>query len=110
MLLKVINRSLLVILLLPTLVQAQSLRDPTRPSASVYQQQSASSDVSDSGLVLQSIVVSGKDASAVINNKIYLVGDRVQGVVIAKIQSESVTLADGRKLQMYQAIKEIKGQ
>ncbi|WP_245608474.1 MSHA biogenesis protein MshK [Shewanella waksmanii] len=111
MLLKAINSiTLSILVLLSVTTEAQSLRDPTRPSASFYQQQSEASSVGGSALVLQSTVVSGKNASAVINNKMYLVGERVQGVIIAKIQSDSVTFADGRKLHMYQAITEIKGQ
>lgn len=98
----------LLVLVLTVSVQAETLRDPTRPGREVGV---ASTAIPDKGHALQinSIVNAGTNSHAVINNQIYVVGDRVQGVKITRIGINSVSLADGRKLNMYQIITETKG-
>ncbi len=97
--------SLIVVLLLVTSTQAEILRDPTRPG---YSAQVITSSVSSQrdDLILNSVIKSGSASYVVINNEIFKVGDRVQGVSIIAIGINSVSLSDDRKLTMYQAITE----
>lgn len=90
-------------------VQAQSLRDPTQPgvgavSHSVSQQQGTDT------LKLNSVLISDNSATAIFNNKMFTLGDRVQGVKIVRINASGVWLADGRHFTLYQAVTETKGQ
>ena len=103
MLLKKVSLTLLLVLLGSSDLQAEPLRDPTRPSGGVSQ---ASHTATSSALVLNSVVNSGARSYAVINNKILSVGDRVQGVQIVAIGQNSVSLADGRTLRMFTAVTE----
>jgi len=97
-----------LLVLLTSTVHAETLRDPTRPGrGGVITDARASGQAN--ALVLNSIVKGETSSHAVINNKIFVLGDRVQGVKIVRIDSSSVSLADGRKLKMYQAITETKG-
>lgn len=98
----------LVFVLTTVSAQAETLRDPTRPGIGNSVESVSILDKS-SALQLNSIVSAGIHSHAVINNQIYVVGDRVQGVKITRIGINSVSLADGRKLTMYQIIIETKG-
>ncbi len=85
---------------------AQQLRDPTRPGVGavvVHHEQK------QERLVLNSVLLSGDNATAVFNNKVFTVGDRVQGVKIVRINNKGVWLADGRQFTLYQAVTETKG-
>lgn len=89
--------------------QAQSLRDPTRPGVGAI----SSSNVQQASvekIKLNSVLISGSGATAILNNKIYTLGDSVQGVKIVRINEQGVWLADGRQFTLYQAVKETKGQ
>lgn len=90
-------------------LNAASLRDPTLPGAGSTATSSAAVKV-DKTLTLNSVVLKQSGAFAVINNEIYTKGQRVQGVKIVQIGKDAVSLADGRKLTMFKAITEIKGQ
>ena len=86
-------------------VGAQTLKDPTRPA--VVFNPNGKGAVVNSGsrkLVLNSITWTGKQAFAVINNKIYHRGDSVQGVKISQIHREQVVLDDGRKLVLFTSV------
>ena len=103
-----LNKSYIISMLLlvsSTMVSAESLRDPTLPGKG-FAVQSNASQTQDQALVLNSIVSSGNTAYAVINNKILSVGDSVQGLSIVKITPTYVSLSDGRKLTLFQAITE----
>lgn len=89
-------------------IHADTLRDPTRPGKGAVITDTRVSGHANA-LVLKSIVKGETLSHAVINNKIFVLGDRVQGVKIVRIDTSSVSLADGRKLKMYQAITETKG-
>jgi len=97
-----------LLVLLTTSIHAETLRDPTRPGRGVVIVKAASSDHVNA-LVLNSVLKGETSSHAVINNKIFVLGDRVQGIKIVRIDTSSVSLADGRKLKMYQAITETKG-
>ncbi|SQH74904.1 MSHA biogenesis protein MshK [Shewanella benthica] len=97
-----------LLMLLATSTQAETLRDPTRPGyGSLIIASVASSHSRD--LILNSVIKAGSASHAVINNEIFGIGDRVQGVNITAIEINSVSLSDGRKLTMFQAITESKG-
>ncbi|MCU7975091.1 MSHA biogenesis protein MshK [Shewanella sp. SW36] len=103
-----LNKSYIISMLLlvsSTMVSAESLRDPTLPGKG-FAVQGHASQTQDQALVLNSIVSSGNTAYAVINNKILSVGDSVQGLSIVKITPTYVSLSDGRKLTLFQAITE----
>lgn len=97
----------LILLLVTSMTQAETLRDPTRPGLGAIVLASTASD-EGTQLVLNSVLKSGSSSIAVINNKMFALGERVQGVKITAINTTSVSLSDGRKLTMYQAITEIK--
>ncbi len=98
----------LLILLAISGAQAETLRDPTRPGHGAIVASSTSTEV-DTSLILNSVVKAKASSYAVINNKIFSLGDRVQGVTITAIDTISVSLSDGRRLTMYQAVIETKG-
>lgn len=89
----------------PFVAFAESLRDPTLPGKG-HAVAAQSSQVHAQTMVLNSIVSSGNTAYAVINNQILSVGDPIQGVRILNITPASVSLSDGRKLTLFQAITE----
>ncbi|MBW0280045.1 MSHA biogenesis protein MshK [Shewanella xiamenensis] len=95
----------IALLVISAQVSAENLRDPTLPGKS-YSAVSAASQNQHQALVLNSIVSSGNTAYAVINNKIVSVGDSIQGVEVVRITPSSVSLSDGRKLALFQAITE----
>ncbi|WP_223292951.1 MULTISPECIES: MSHA biogenesis protein MshK [Shewanella] len=101
------NVPIAVLMLLTTSIQAETLRDPTRPGHGAIVIASTTTD-NENQLVLNSVLKSGSASYAVINNKILSVGDRIQGVKITAINVSSVSLSDGRNLAMYQAITETK--
>ncbi|WP_333473830.1 MSHA biogenesis protein MshK [Shewanella nanhaiensis] len=104
-----VNLSLAMLLLaFAASTQAETLRDPTRPGRGGGSSTVSAQDM-QRGLTLNSVVNAGASSHAVINNQIFVVGDRVQGVKITRIGANSVSLADGRKLSMYQTITETKG-
>jgi len=97
-----------LLVLVTSTVHAETLRDPTRPGRGAVITDTRVAGQANA-LVLQSVMKGETSSHAVINNKIFVLGDRVQGVKIVRIDSNSVSLADGRKLKMYQAITETKG-
>jgi MSHA biogenesis protein MshK len=84
---------------------AASLRDPTMPALGVNL---PAKEQGGQGLILSSLLSGPQGKRAVINNQIYLQGDRIQGVVLSRIDQDSVLLADGRRLYLFQAITERK--
>ncbi|MCK8045814.1 MSHA biogenesis protein MshK [Shewanella sp. 1CM18E] len=90
-------------------VNATALRDPTLPGDASGKADVVTSSTNNN-LVLNSVVKNNTSAYAVINNQIFTLGERVKGVKIVGIGEDSVSLADGRKLTMFQAITDFKGQ
>lgn len=91
--------------LLCNLVDAASLRDPTLPGIGTNVSRQSVEDI-DAGIVLSSIIHSGKKASAVINNRILFQGDSIQGVTVSTISADRVVLSDGRELTLFKAVTE----
>ncbi|SUI92641.1 MSHA biogenesis protein MshK [Shewanella morhuae] len=103
-----LNKSYIISMLLclnSTDVLAESLRDPTLPGKG-FTAVTTTSQTQDQAIVLNSIVSSGNTAYAVINNQILSVGDSIQGLKIVNITPAYVSLSDGRKLTLFQAIIE----
>lgn len=103
-----LNKSYIISALLlvsSPIASAESLRDPTLPGKG-FAVVGHASQAQDQAMVLNSIVSSGNTAYAVINNKILSVGDSIQGLNIVKITPTYVSLSDGRKLTLFQAITE----
>ena len=86
-----------------------ALRDPTKPGYLSGKTTSAKAST-DSSMVLNSIVQKGSSAYAVINNQIFTLGGKVKGVKIVHIGKDTVSLADGRKLTLFPAVTDLKGQ
>ncbi len=104
--------ALLIVFLCSSLglnLHAATLRDPTKPGHSSGQSTVVKTSTNNQ-LVLNSIVKKDSSAYAVINNQIFALGERVKGVKIVHIGKDSVSLANGRKLTMFQAITDFKGQ
>jgi MSHA biogenesis protein MshK len=67
-------------------VQAQTLRDPTRPVTARESTQS----VAVASLQLEAVMGSGARRLAIVNGKIVRAGDRVGGALIQEIGSDSI--------------------
>ncbi|MGB0892855.1 MAG: MSHA biogenesis protein MshK [Parashewanella sp.] len=93
-------------LLLSDMAHAERLQDPTKPNN--YIRPMASIRAVTGEAVLNSIIT-GTPTLAVINQQIKTIGDRVQGSKITKITSNSVSLADGRTLVLYQGANLVTG-
>ena len=105
------SSALLIAFLCSTLgfnLNAATLRDPTKPGYSSGKSASVKTTTNKS-LVLNSIVKNDNSAYAVINNQIFTLGESVKGVKVVHIGKDRVSLADGRKLTMFQAITDYKG-
>ncbi|MCE9679781.1 MSHA biogenesis protein MshK [Shewanella sp. AS1] len=111
-LIKCLGGSVILLLFLPgALVQAkdaQTLRDPTRPGIGVSSQGAGQTQGKEK-LKLNSVLISNHTATAVFNNKLFKVGDALQGVKIVRIEQAGVWLADGRKFSLYPAVIGTKG-
>lgn len=70
------------------------LADPTRPAT---EPALVAAPVATTGPVLQSILISPTRRRAVINGRTYKIGDKVDGAVVADIQSYEVTLRQGQR-------------
>lgn len=97
----------LVIVMLAIVLPASaaSLRDPTKPPSG-WQVSSASASIkpANSGLTLNSIISGRGSPRAVINNQIYRVGDKVNGVAIRAINDQQVALVNGNILRLFPAV------
>ncbi|ABZ78394.1 MSHA biogenesis protein MshK [Shewanella halifaxensis HAW-EB4] len=104
--------ALLIAFLCSTLgfnLNAATLRDPTRPGNFSGNTTSVKASTNTS-MVLNSIVQKGSSAYVVINNQIFTLGGKVNGVKIVHIGKDTVSLADGRKLTLFPAVTDLKGQ
>ncbi|CAM3919710.1 MSHA biogenesis protein MshK [Shewanella aquimarina] len=97
----------LLALLSLTQASAQTLRDPTRPGVGAP---GSAQHQGGQKLVLNSLMITDNSATAIINNKTFTTGDRVQGVSITRITKQGVWLADGRQLKLYPEVTATKGQ
>ncbi|MEO8165299.1 MAG: MSHA biogenesis protein MshK [Betaproteobacteria bacterium] len=78
---------------------AQGLRDPTRPSA-ISAKGASRSAATQTGWVLQSVLISPERRYAIINGEVVPVGGSVAGAEVIAIAEERVTLrtADGLRI------------
>lgn len=94
------NYYILLMLLGSHFTLAAELRDPTRPYHS-------SGTVSAGGHIyakLNSIIVADDQATAVVNNRIYRLGQKVRGIKITQINRHSIKLANGQVITLFKSI------
>ncbi|WP_019614562.1 hypothetical protein [Psychromonas ossibalaenae] len=85
-----------------TLAGVESLTDPTRPLN--YHTKSVKKAARAALPRLQSILIEGDSRSAILNNKLYKTGQRVNGYQITRIAKDSVSVrykAKSYKLTLY---------
>ncbi|WP_157508931.1 hypothetical protein [Ferrimonas futtsuensis] len=81
-------------------IQAESLRDPTKPPTWAAQAPQAAAPVASNGQ-LQSILVSKDKRVAIIGGQSFETGAALMGSKIKRIERDAVWLADGRKLVLF---------
>lgn len=88
---------------------AQQLRDPTRPPAMLAPTGGETKQPdSNSGLVLQTILISPSRRSAIVDGRLLTVGQSVSGFKVVSIEEGVVTLKGPqgtRRLQMFPAVE-----
>lgn len=85
-------------MLMPATVMAQGMADPTRPQTGVMAGASGT-EANLQGAVLQSTLISGKHAEAIISGTLVQVGGRYGEAVVLKISPEEVVLRTAAGLQ-----------
>ncbi|QDF68320.1 MSHA biogenesis protein MshK [Shewanella sp. SNU WT4] len=98
-----LSLSLLLLVCCSHSAWAEMLRDPTRPLVSSGAMSGAHA-TANRGLKLHSIVTSASRRYALINNQLYQVGSKIADTQIQRITDNSVILADGRKLVVFQGV------
>lgn len=71
---------------------AEVFNDPTRPAQEYLPTVLRASAVSESALLLQSILLSPQRKVAIINGRAVMVGDRIQGYQLQSLDNRSATL------------------
>lgn len=85
-------------MLIPATVLAQGMADPTRPQTGVVAS-AAGTAAGLPGAVLQSTLISGKHAEAIISGTLVQVGGRYGDALVLKISHEEVVLRTAAGLQ-----------
>ncbi|HZP94363.1 MAG TPA: hypothetical protein VFB20_16000 [Burkholderiales bacterium] len=86
---------------------AQQLRDPTRPP-SFMATASGAYAVPESGLVLQTVLISPERRAVIINGRLLHLGEGIAGLKVAEIRESEVLLKGGgeaRTLLLYPAVE-----
>lgn len=78
---------------------AQALVDPTRPPASLGTEPANSGQASQSGPVLQSVLISPRRKEAIISGQTVKLGDKVGEAKVVRIAEDEVVLRSGKELQ-----------
>lgn len=89
-----IGACLLGMLLLPC-VQAESLRDPTRPPAELGVGSAGGAELAAKGPVLQSVLISAHRKSAIIGGQVVGLGEKYGEARVVKITESEVVLKTG---------------
>lgn len=99
-----------VAVLLPALVNAQGLPDPTRPPPAFIDPgaagEGAAEDAGDS-MSLQSILVSKRRRQAVIGGKVVKVGDMIGQAKVVRIAEDGVVLRTGKHYETLRLFPDI---
>ncbi|WP_133309450.1 MSHA biogenesis protein MshK [Parashewanella spongiae] len=102
--------SLTLLALLNNAVEAQTkdqtLRDPTQPSKFTALR---SDNIGNNGKLTLNSIVTGSQPFIVVNDEIKTIGDSINNVKIIQIETNSVELADGRRLTLFETITKSKG-
>lgn len=72
--------------------QAQQLRDPTRPPSFVAPPSRSARPVTESGLVLQTVLISPQRRNATVSGRLLHVGDTIAGMRVVEIRESTVVL------------------
>jgi MSHA biogenesis protein MshK len=88
-------KNLTLFLLLILAYQAPAIVDPTKPPNTTTSIASTNKQVEQPTLQLEAIIKSPKGFQAMINKKIYSVGDKINGLSITKITAEAVFFSEG---------------
>jgi MSHA biogenesis protein MshK len=92
--------------------QAQALRDPTRPP-SFAAPAARGPAVTESGLVLQTVLISPHRRNATISGRLLHVGDRIAGMRLTEIRESAVVLQgadEQRTLELFPAVAKRKAE
>jgi MSHA biogenesis protein MshK len=73
------------------LAQAESLKDPTQPPASLYSEAVANNEVA-TGLVLQSVLIGAQYRAAIINGQKVMLGKKYQQATLIKLDEHKAVL------------------
>ncbi len=84
----------------------QTLRDPTKPSNFMALQTDQNNN---NGVLTLNSIVTGSQPFIVVNDEIKTIGDSINNVKIIQIETNSVELADGRRLTLFETITKLKG-
>lgn len=102
-----LKRAMLFCVLLGACVaQAQQLRDPTRPPSFVVSATRTPAGT-ESGLVLQTVLISPQRRNATISGQLLHVGDRIAGMRLTEIRESAVVLqgeGERRTLELFPAV------
>ena len=91
--------------------QAQQLRDPMRPPSFVAPGGRSGQVVSESGLVLQTVLISPQRRNATVSGRLLNVGDSIAGMRVVEIRESAVVLqgAGGqRTLELFPSVEKRK--
>ncbi len=94
------------VLVLSSSPQAKQLIDPTRPGVAAVSNAARANQMADWNLTG---IVTGDKPFAIIDDQLFQIGEPVHGVKITAITTDTVSLADGRTLKLFQSITEQKG-
>ena len=88
-------------------VQAQQLRDPTRPPSFASSGGRLTPVVTPTGLVLQTVLVSPQRRNATISGRLLEVGDSIAGMRVTEIRESAVVLqgpGEQRTLELFPSV------
>lgn len=91
-------RLMLAVMLMPAAVLAQGMADPTRPQMGAVAGASGAA-AGQQGAVLQSTLISGKHAEAIISGKLVQIGGRYGDATVLRISPDEVVLRTAKGLQ-----------
>ncbi len=88
-----------LICIVHTFADAQALIDPTRPPSAVATEDTAMGQISTTGPVVQSVLISSRRVEAIISGQTVKVGDKVGDAKVVKITENEVVLRNGKDSQ-----------
>lgn len=93
--------------------QAQQLRDPTRPPSFLAPAGRTGQIVTQSGLLLQTVLISPQRRNATVSGRLLHVGDTIAGMRVAEIRESAVVLqgrGERRTLELFPSVEKRKSE